>query len=346
MSRIFLILIMVFLLAVPVSAMDFVAPEAPEDARKIMPTETEDFGDGLRYVITSALDTIQPSITEALRVCISLIAVSILSGLLAEFSGSTKKVIHMAGTVASGLILFYPANALISLGTDTVQQISHYGKLLLPVMTGALAAQGGVTKSGALYAATAFFDTLLSAAVSELLIPIVYVFLCAAIACNLFADPFLVDMKEFLKWLVSWGLKIVLYVFTGYISITGIVSGTTDTTVLKATKLTISGAVPVVGSILSDASEAVLVSAGIMKNAAGIYGLLTIIALVIGPFLRIGVQYLILKVTSGLCKTLGSKGMSALVKDFTSAMGLILAMTGTVSIIFLISTICFMKGVS
>ena len=141
-------------------------------------------------------------------------------------------------------------------------------------------------------------------------------------------------------------LKTILYIYTGYISITGIVGGTTDATILKATKLSISGMVPVVGNILSDASEAVLVSAGIMKNAAGIYGLLTIIALWIGPFIRIGVQYVLLKITSGLSEMLGSKEMAGIIKDFSSTMGLVLAMTGSVSLIFLISTICFLKGVS
>lgn len=346
MNRIILILIVASMLVTPVSAMDFSAPEAPESVQKIMPKNTEDFGDGLWYVITSALHMIQPSITEALRVCVSLLAVSILTGVLSAFSGSARSSIHMAGTAATGLLLFQPVNSLLKLGADTVEQISHYGKLLLPVMTGALAAQGGVTKSSALYTATAFFDAILTSAIAELLIPIVHVFLCTAIACNLFTEPFIKEIKNFLKWLLAWGLKTVLYVFTGYISITGIVGGTTDAMALKATKLTISGAVPVVGNILSDASEAILVSAGIMKNAAGIYGLLTVIALMIGPFMRIGVQYLMLKITSGLCETLGTKEMSALIKDFSSAMGLVLAMTGAVCVIFLISMICFMKGVS
>ena len=115
---------------------------------------------------------------------------------------------------------------------------------------------------------------------------------------------------------------------------------------LKATKLTISGMVPVVGNIISDASEAVLVSTGIMKNAAGIYGLLAILAIWIGPFLQIGIQYLLLKLTSGICEMFTVKSISDLVNDFAAAMGLILAMTGSVCLMFLISTICFMKGVS
>jgi stage III sporulation protein AE len=145
--------------------------------------------------------------------------------------------------------------------------------------------------------------------------------------------------------MITWGLKTVLYIFTGYISITGIVSGSADAAMLKATKLTISGMVPVVGNILSDASEAVLISAGIMKSAVGIYGLLAVIAMWIGPFLEIGIHYLLLKVSSGMIQMFGVKQMASLVKDFSAAMGLVLAMTGTMCMLFIISTICFMKGV-
>lgn len=346
MRKLTIMLLVIFLLAAPVEAVDFTAPDAPEAAQKLMPDETENFGEGLWYVITSALDTLQPGMVEAVRTCISLVAASLLVGLLSDISGSTKPVVTLTGTVAVGIILFQPVNALIQLGTDTVQQISQYGKLLLPVMTGALAAQGAVSKSGAVYMATAFFDALLSTAVAQLLVPLVYVFLCVSVGCNLFSQPLLGEIRKFLKWLVTWGLKIVLYVFTGYISITGVVGGTADAAMLKATKLTISGMVPVVGSILSDASEAVLVSAGIMKSAVGVYGLLAVIALWIGPFLQIGIQYLMLKMTAGISEMFGPKQMSGLIKDFSAAMGLVLAMTGTVCLIFLISTICFMKGVS
>ena len=178
------------------------------------------------------------------------------------------------------------------------------------------------------------------------MVPMVYIYLCVSVCCNLWEQPLLQQIRKLLKWLVTWGLKIVLYVFTGYITITGVVGGTTDATILKATKLTISGVVPVVGNILSDASEAVLVSAGMMKNAVGIYGLLAVIALWIGPFVRIGLQYLMLKITGGIVQMFAPKQVAELILDFSGAMGLVLAMTGTVCLLFLISTICFMKGVA
>ena len=144
---------------------------------------------------------------------------------------------------------------------------------------------------------------------------------------------------------MTWILKTILYIFTGYIGITGVVSGTADAAALKAAKLTISGVVPVVGGILSDASEAILVSAGTVKNAVGLYGLLAIAAIWIGPFLKIGIHYMLLRVTGILCSIFGGKNLSDLIQDFASAMGMLLGMTGAVCLMFLISLICFMKGV-
>ena len=94
---------------------------------------------------------------------------------------------------------------------------------------------------------------------------------------------------------------------------------------------------------MSDVKSPALTSSSLSSCT---YGLLTVIALLVGPFTRIGIQYLMLKVTSGLCQTLDSKEVASLIHDFSSVMGILLAMTGAVSVIFLISIICFMKGVA
>jgi len=128
-------------------------------------------------------------------------------------------------------------------------------------------------------------------------------------------------------------------------SVTGVVSGTTDAAALKAARVTISSVVPVVGGILSDASESVLVSIGILKNAAGIYGILAVLAVFVGPFVKVGVQYLLLKASAAVCGVFGNKNISALVDDFSTAMGLLLAMVAAGCLLVLISTVCFLKGI-
>lgn len=346
MKKIVLMIILAILLVQPVSATSFTAPEVPDSGDAYMPPDIQTFGEGLWFVVKSAISAIKPEIAQAARLCASVIAAALLTSLIHGLSSYTKQITEIAAAVGIGLLLLQPSSTLIRMGTETVSELSEYGKLLLPVMTSAMAAQGGVSTSAALYTGTTLFSTVLTDMISGLIVPMVYFFLCLCIANSAVGEDVLKKLRDFLQWLITWSLKIVLYIFTGYISITGVVSGSADASMVKATKLAISGSVPVVGGILSDASESILVSAGIMKNAAGIYGVLAIIATWIGPFLQIGIQYLLLKVTSAVCGVFGPKQIAGLVQDFSSAMGFILAMVSAISLLLLISLVCFMKGVS
>lgn len=345
MKIILMMILCVFLTAQPAAALELNAPEVPDAGAELMPQDTADFGKGLLELLENALYAVHPQLSEAAKISVSVVAAVLIVSILETVSEQVKSVSELAGTVAVASILLYSTDSMIRLGADTVAQISEYGKLLLPVMTAALAAQGGVTASAALYTGTAVFDTLLADLISGLLVPAVYLFLALAAANSATGEELLKRLRDLVKTAVSWTLKTILTVFTTYMGITGVVSGTTDAVTLKATKMTISSVVPVVGGILSDASEAVLVGAGLVRNAAGVYGILAILAVFLAPFLQIGIHYLILKATGAVCGMFGTKGMNGLIDDFTTAMGLLLAMTGASCLLLLISTVCFMKGV-
>lgn len=339
-----MILMLLILLAVPVSALDFQAPEVTGEAADRVPEDTTSFSKGLLEIGRQALVSLQPELKEAAGVSLSVMAVVLLTSLVNGMPGKSENVIRLVCTLALGVLLLNNASTLIRLGGNTVEELSDYGKLLLPAMTGALAAQGGTGSAAALYAGTAVFDALLSSLIGKLLVPLVYVFIALAIANAATGAELLKKLRDFIKWLMTWALKTVLYVFTAYMSITGVISGATDAATVKAAKLTISGTVPVVGGILADASEAVILSAGVMKNAVGVYGLLAVAAIWMTPFVKIGLQYLVLKLTATVCGIFGVKQASELVSDFSAAMGILLGMTGAVSFLLLISTVCMMKG--
>lgn len=345
MMKFLLSILLVFSMAVPAYALDITAPMVPQSGQELMPENTESFGDGLLELLQKAILHIRPDLKEASQVMVSILAVVILIAILRVFPGSTKYSTEIAGAIAIAAILLSNANSMIHLGAETVQDMTNYGKLLFPVMTTAMAANGGVTSSTVLYVGTAIIDSVLGSLISRIMIPIVYLFLALAASNSALQEDVLKKLRDTVKGFVSWGLKTLLTVYTTYMSISGVVSGATDAAALKATKVTISSAVPVVGGILSDASEAILVSASLVKNAAGVYGILAVLAIFLEPFLRIGIHYLMLKTIAAVCGVFGTKSMTDLIEDFSAAMGLLLAMTGTVCLLLLISAVCFMKGV-
>lgn len=345
MRKILLLFLLVVCLAQPVCALDYTAPSVPESGADLMPAETETFSQGLSKLLGKAISYISPSLVEAAGVCLSLVGIVMLHSVLQTMPADMKKVIAMVSSLAIAGILLSRTSSMISLGVETIRELSDYGKLLLPVLTAAMAGQGGVTSATALYAGTAIFNMLLGAAISKLLIPMVYCFLILSIGGAATGSERLNKLRDMVKGFVAWSLKTVIYIFTGYITITGVISGNADATALKVTKITMSGMVPVIGGILSDASEAVLVGAGVMKNAVGTYGLLALISVWIAPFLQIGAQYLLLKLTGTLCATFGAKEPSQLIEQFSGALGLLLGMTAAMCTLLLVSTVCFMRGV-
>lgn len=346
MKKLLLMVFMVFSLGFRASALEIEVPEVPDSASRYMPEEYETFGDGLMKVLRDSMAVLRPDLAEASRVCTGILAAVMLLSMFAQLPEKNEKVTDLTGAVCVGGLLISATGSLIGLGADTVTQLSDYGKLLLPVMTAAMAAQGGVAASAALYTGTAAVNALLTALISGILTPLIYVYIALSVANSAIGESVLKKSCELVKLLVSRCLRTILYVFTGYMGVTGVVTGTADAAALKVTKMTISGMVPVVGGILSDASEAVLVSAGLVRNAAGVYGILAILAVCLVPFLRIGIHYLMLKATGAVCGLFGSKRITELIGDFSSAMGLLLAMTGSECLLLLISTVCFLRGVA
>ena len=343
--RTLLIILLLIGMVIPVHATQITAPAVTGEAEALMPTEMPGFGEGLLYILKTAVKALRPDLTDSCRLCMSVIGIALLVSVLGSVSEKTADLVSVAGVLAVGALFLGKANTMIRMAAETVSEISNYGKLLLPVMTAAVAAQGGGVSSAAWYTGTAFFDTLLGTLISSLLVPMVYLFLALVIGYCAMGENALKQFRDFLKWLITWSMKTVLYVFTGYMSVSGVITGGTDKAALKAAKLTISGAVPVVGGIMSDASETILLGAGVVKNAAGVYGLLAVIAILILPFLRVGILYLLLRGTSAICGMFSADKISQIVQGFTDAMGFLLGMTGTVSLLFLISIVCFLKGV-
>lgn len=345
MKRVLILIFLLWCIILPVSALEIQAPAVPESGKLWMPETVDSFEGGLAELLDRALTYLVPELKNVACISAKIFSIVLLTSILQGMTGSVKSVCGIVEAVGISAVMVGHTGTLLTLGMDTVREITDYGKLLLPVMTAALAAQGGITASASLYMGTAVFNAVLSNVITSVMMPGIRLYLVISIVSSVTGEEFLKRMADFLKSSSSWIMKTMMMVFTTYLGITGVVSGTTDAAALKAAKVTISTVVPVVGSVLSDASEAVLVGAGIIKNAAGIYGILAVLAIFAGPFVRLMAHWVVLKLTGAVCAIFGSKSATSLVDAFSTSMGFLLAVTGGCCLMVLVSTVCFMRGV-
>ena len=343
MKRFFTLSLLLFLLmAIPnrAYAQQLQPPVVTGEAGELMPQERDSFESGLQSMLQKVLPAAYAQFREALRVGLAIFSCVFL----VSFFDGYASVALIAGAVCITTLMLHSSQALIGLALDTVTEISEYSKLFLPVMAAATSARGSVTSATALCAGTSFFTAFLSSILRRVMIPVLYFFLAAAVANCALGEAALKKIRDQLKKLSAWFLKTVLTIFLTYMSITGAVTGTADKTAVKAAKAAISTVVPVIGKTLADASEALLLSTDLVKNSIGLYGIFAFIAIFLSPFFRIGAQYLVLKATAVICDVIGCKRLTELVEDFSSAMGLLLGMIGSMCALSIIGTVCFLKG--
>lgn len=283
---------------------------------------------------------------EAAGSCALLLAVCLACGLCGSLEQSPPvQTVRIGGTLAAAAISAGSVTSLLRLGAETVQDLSAYGALLLPVLSASAAAAGAVTGGSVLGALTVLLTDVLMGLVSKCLLPLLGAFLAMSLADCLLGNQMLRRVRDLLAWAVRTGLKAALYGFTGFLAVTQVITGAADAAVNKAAKLTLSGAVPVVGSILSDASETLLASAAVLRSSVGVFGMLAVLALCLLPFLRIGVHYLALRVTAAAAGAVAQEAVVSMIDAAAEAMGLLLAMTGACALLLLISAACAMKAV-
>lgn len=363
MRRIVLLFVICFLLALPVSAQSAAEQEAEIlgadtlteglDAETldrldgISPTAPADFAGNLWKLISDALHDIRTPLAEAAKTCGMLLAAVLLCALCAQLEPSLSvQAVRLGGALSLTGICAGSLRTMIGLAAGTIDRIGTFATLLLPVMSAALSASGGMTSAGALYAGSMLFFDVLMRLIRGVLIPLTYAFTALSAAECAVGNETLLRLRELTGWIIQTALKGVMYVFTAYLTVTGLITGSSDAAAVKAAGSALSAAVPVVGSILSDAAGTVLAGADIVRSCAGVFGLLAILATGLAPFCRIGVHYLALKLTAAVGGTIHCEGFGALLSNLAAAMGYMLAMTGCAALMALLSTCCFMKAVS
>lgn len=234
----------------------------------------------------------------------------------AQEDPSAKQPAQIAGAFAITALCTRDAQSMIALARETITKISDFTALLLPVLSSSLAASGGSVSAGTLLAGGSFAMSLLTKLASGVLIPLVYLYILLATAESATDGGGLGKIRELCGWAVRLSVKGLCAVFTAYLSLSRVLTGSADAMAVKAAQAAFSGMVPVVGSILSDASESLLASAGLIRSAAGAFGMLAVLAMALAPFARLGAFYLALRLAGAIGAGRGQQGACGL--DFQS----------------------------
>lgn len=310
----------------------------------IEPTGT--LNQGLEFLLQQGASLVSIFLRTAVETALMLLAVVLFCGLASSLeSGSTLPVSTMSGALTITALSVGEVGSMIYLGQETIEKMSHLSTGLLPVMTILTSATGSFTAGLARQSATVLFSGLLISIIYNVLLPLIYAYLALCCANASVGNDGLKKIADCIKSTVIGFLTAFLLFFVAYLTVSGTIAGSADLIAIRTTKLALSRAVPVVGGILSDAAETVLVGASILKGTVGMAGMLSVLAICIAPFLQLSIHYITFKITAALAGTVASSRLSGLIDHISSAFGLILGMTGACALLLLVSLISAISAV-
>ena len=152
MRKLLFVVLVIWMLAIPVAGQEITAPEVPESGREMMPEHTDSFGDGLMEMARNAEGVFRSEWKNSIGSCYRILVFALLTTIIPILSERSRFASTLAGTISISGLMLSSATGMIRCASDAIWEILEYGKLLCPVMTTVLAAQGGITASSLLYA--------------------------------------------------------------------------------------------------------------------------------------------------------------------------------------------------
>ncbi|MFT9076411.1 stage III sporulation protein AE [Ethanoligenens sp.] len=258
---------------------------------------------------------------------------------------SMKTVFEVVCTLAIAGVLAVPITKCIAAAAATVRESSTFMTMFLPVYGGLAVASGHPTSGVVSQGIVLVMAQVISQIASTTFVPMVSMFLAFCIIGSIAPGVNIGGLAAFARKIVNVGLVLVLTIFTAVLTIQGFITQAADTVTMKTAKFVVSSAVPVVGGAVSDALNTVASCAGLLKNATGAYAIIVFLAAYLPVLLECLLWLLAVELSLALAEVVGVGNVSDLLKGVRDALQMLVALVVACALAMIVS-VCIMLLVS
>ena len=294
-------------------------------------------------LFSSVLSLLWDGLLSYLPIIASIIAVSILGGMIANLKPQTngKSIGNVVHFVTYGVVIVFIGAILVELISLTSSTLSGMKSLMdgiFPVLLTLLTAVGGTVSVSLYQPAIAMLGNVFIYLITYFLMPIFIFSIIFSIVGNLSNNIKLDKFVSFLQGTFKWAIGLLFTIFLGFMTIQGISASAMYVLSIRTAKYIIKSYVPIIGGYVSDGLSIVLASSMLIKNAVGTAGLLLVLFATISPILSLVLFMLSLKFMAGIIEPIGDKKIANFVSDISKSMSMLIALIVAVAFMYMIMT--------
>ncbi len=281
-------------------------------------------------------------VVAVLPVVVLVVAITILCGFVGTAKGDgVGHLVFFVAYAAVVLIVVGSVTDLIQMVGKTLNLIKTQVDLVFPIILTLMVAGGANTSASIYQPSVAVLSSGILQIFTWVVMPLFVVSLAFSVVSHLAPQTRLDKFVSFFNALFKWIVGVCFTVFLSFMAIQGITAGSFDSISIRATKMTMSGYVPIVGGYMSQGADLIMASAVLIKNAVGLSGILLLLGLVLAPIIKIIVFSLALKLTAAVTQPIGDSRISDFLTAINKSFGMLVACLLGVAFMYLVTLALF-----
>lgn len=302
------------------------------------------FGELMKKLVSGQLSEVFTDLAEVVRSALfsevrtnsglmgQIIVLALIGAVFSNFSGifGSGQVSETGFYVVYLLIMTFLAAsffASVQVADSVLDDILEFMKVLLPAYFMAVAMAGGAFTSAGLCGFTFAAIGLVQAIFSNLLIPLMRVYMMMVLAGNLYKEDMISKLTELLKQFILWTVKSMVGLILGFHLIQGMVLPQADA-LKNASAMRVVQMIPGIGSGAGAVSQIVMGSGILIKNTAGAAAVVILLVMAVVPVVKLLILMLLYYVTAAVMQPVCDKRLVACISEAAAGHGLLLKMVG------------------
>jgi stage III sporulation protein AE len=269
------------------------------------------------------------------KLIILAIICAVLQNLTNAFErGTTGQLSYMVVYLALVTIAISSFALAINTGREVVDKMVSFMQAILPLLLTLLVAMGGVASAAIFHPVILVSLTIIGTLTKNVVLPLIFFSAILGIVDHLSSHFKVSHLAGLLKTVAMGLLGIFGTVFLGVLAVQGVAGAVSDGVTLRTAKFAIDVFIPVVGGVFSDALEAIVSSSLLIKNAAGIAGMIAVLLIMGLPLLKILTLALIYKLAGALVQPVAEGQVVDCLNDLGGSMIMVFAVVAVVGLLF------------
>ena len=277
--------------------------------------------------------------TTPIKAGLAILSVIIISAALSgmEIGNSAATTALYATVLSVAAIICVPVISVINASVSAMQGCAVFMSAFIPVFAVIVASSGNAATSVSMSTLLLGASQAVSYISNFVVIPLLSGFLSVSIAASV--SPLLSrsGIADGIKKLAFWIMSLLTTVFIGILSIQTAVNASADTLTVKTAKFIVGSAVPVAGTVLSEALTTVTASMGILKSSVGVYGVIACAAIFLPLAAELFIWRIVLMLNSAVADLFSLPKISGLLKSIDTVISVIIGIILLTAAMFVIS---------